>query len=502
MDRSVPNVVIVITDDQGYGDLSCTGNSWLDTPNIDRFSSDSVRLTDFHVSPLCAPTSGAPLTGRNPLRNGVWATTWGRSLLSKAEVTLADAFQANGYRTGMFGKWHLGDNYPYRPQDRGFETVVAHKGGRVGQTPDFWGNSYFDDTYFHNGEAVDHTGYCTDVWFAEATGFIEEHHQEPFFCYLATNAPHAPYLVEDRYADPFRGNSAVPEPEFAGMIVNIDENFGRLSDTLRRLELEENTILIFMTDNGTSGGCTVDATGHVVTGYNAFMRGKKGSYYEGGHRVPFFLRWPAASLEGGKDVTELLAHVDVFPTLAELCDLDLEDSSRFDGVSFAELLHRQNAAESPTVFAERPVFVQYRQHTEPPLKLENAVLQDRWRLVAGEELYDITEDPSQTRDLAASVPEHVRTMRGFHERWWSEVSPGLSEYQRITVGSDHENPCRLDAFDLMGDSAWNQTHIREALRVCGRWNLLVDQDGDYELTLRRWPEEAGVQSGDAPEDGG
>ncbi|HQI77416.1 MAG TPA: sulfatase-like hydrolase/transferase, partial [Candidatus Latescibacteria bacterium] len=188
-----PNVILVITDDQGYGDLGCTGNPWIQTPNIDRFYGESLRLRDFHVSPLCTPTRGAIMTGHHPVRNGAWATCWGRSILRRDEVTMADVFAASGYRTGMFGKWHLGDNYPYRPMDRGFQHVVAHKGGGVGQTPDFWGNNYFDDTYFHNGEPVPHEGYCTDVWFAEATKSIEANRDRPFFAYIATNAPHGPF---------------------------------------------------------------------------------------------------------------------------------------------------------------------------------------------------------------------------------------------------------------------------------------------------------------------
>ncbi|MXX02485.1 MAG: sulfatase-like hydrolase/transferase, partial [Gemmatimonadetes bacterium] len=269
-----PNVILVITDDQGYGDLGCTGHPWLKTPRIDAFHDDAVRLTDFHVSPLCTPTRGALMTGRRPVRNGAWATCWGRSILRKSETTMADVFGAAGYRTAMFGKWHLGDNYPYRPQDRGFQHVVAHKGGGVGQTPDFWGNNYFDDTYFHNGAPVEHAGYCTDVWFDEAIRFIEgcaggqsatgeAGSDAPFFVYLSTNAPHTPYLVSEEYARPYHGNPDVPEPEFCGMIANIDENFGRLRRRLAELDLEENTILIFMTDNGSSGGSELDENQHV-----------------------------------------------------------------------------------------------------------------------------------------------------------------------------------------------------------------------------------------------
>jgi len=479
-----PNVVFVITDDQGYGDLGCTGNPWIHTPHIDAFHDASVRLTDFHVSPLCTPSRAAIMTGRYPLRNGAWATCWGRSLLRKNELTIADVFSSNGYKTGLFGKWHLGDNYPYRPHDRGFQTAVYHRGGGVGQTPDAWGNNYFDDTYYHNGESVSHEGYCTDVWFDEALSFIEENRDHPFFCYISTNAPHSPYLVDGRYATPYRGNEAIPEPDFYGMIANIDENFGRLRQRLRDLCLEENTILVFMTDNGSSGGCTLVNGQHVATGYNAGMRGKKGSYYDGGHRVPFFIRWPQGGIAGPRDIDELTAHIDIFPTLSGLCGLRKPRSGELDGLSVAQHLRGES-----TPLPDRQIFVQYRQNTEPPDKWMNAVLTRRWRLVDGTELYDVHEDPGQTQDVAAQCPETVAALRAAHEDWWEQVAPSLGEYCPISLGNDKENPTSLCAMDVMGDVAWHQTHIVLAQRSTGRWTVDVERKGRYQVLLRRWPEE-------------
>jgi len=481
-DARRPNLILVMTDDQGYGDLGCTGNPWIQTPNLDEFYVRAARCPDFHVSPLCTPTRGAIMSARNPLRNGAWATCWGRSILRRDETTMADVFAHNGYRTGMFGKWHLGDNYPYRPQDRGFETVVAHRGGGVGQTPDFWGNSYFDDTYFHNSEPVAHEGYCTDIWFDEAMAFIDESRDEPFFCYLATNAPHSPYLVADEYADLYRGDLDIPEPEFYGMITNIDENWGRLVALLDDLELAEDTILIFMTDNGSSAGW-VEQTGK---GYNAGMRGRKGSYYDGGHRIPFFIRWPAGGI-GGRDVRELVTHLDLLPTFVELCGLDEPDHKPWDGLSVAPLLRGESMA-----LPDREVFLQYRQSTEPPRMWENGVMTRDWRLIGGEELYYLPADPGQRNDVSEHYPGMVRRLRMAHEEFWAGIEPLLDEVCPISLGADEENPTRLCAMDVLGDVAWNQPSIRAAQKSTGRWEVEVERDGHYRFELQRWPRELGL----------
>ncbi|MEZ6120615.1 MAG: arylsulfatase [Pirellulaceae bacterium] len=281
-----PNVILIMTDDQGYGDMGAHGNPVLKTPNLDRLYSQAIRMTDFHVDPTCSPTRSALLSGRYSTKTGVWHTICGRSLMAADELTLAEIFKANGYATGMYGKWHLGDAYPLRPQDQGFDDVVCHGGGGVGQTPDYFDNDYFDDTYWRNGQTEKFEGYCTDVWFREATRFISQHQDEPFFVYLATNAPHGPYLVDEKYRQPYDQQDRNTS-RFFGMIANIDENVGRLRSFLKENNLDQNTLFIFMTDNGTAQGEGV---------FNADMRGKKGSEYDGGHRVPCFFYWPNGQL--------------------------------------------------------------------------------------------------------------------------------------------------------------------------------------------------------------
>ena len=275
-----PNIVLIMTDDQGYGDLGSTGNPIVKTPHLDRLAAESSQLTDYHVAPTCSPTRAALLTGRWTNRTGVWHTVNGRSMLRENEVTVAQMLKDRGYATGIFGKWHLGDNYPYRPQDRGFTEAYHHGGGGVGQTPDLWDNAYFDGHYFHNGRLVAAKGFCTDVFFAEAQRFIREcaARRQPFFAYVAPNAPHSPFHAPQEYLDRYRDQKPAVAAFFA-MIANIDDNVGRLRAFLREAGLETNTLFVFTTDNGT-------ATGEGV--FNAGMRGKKGSEYDGGHRVPFF----------------------------------------------------------------------------------------------------------------------------------------------------------------------------------------------------------------------
>ena len=226
-EKKRPNVVFILTDDQGYGDLGCHGNEVINTPNIDRIHGDGIRFTDYHVGTTCAPTRSGLLTGHYCNSAGVWHTIGGRSLLREDEWTLADALNEAGYHTGHFGKWHLGDSQPFRPHERGFDRSVYHAGGKIGDTGDPWGNDYFDDTFFVNGVPEKFDGYCTDVFFREGIRFIEEHAAEPFFCYIATNAPHGPLNIEDSYVEPYRADTPHENrARFYGMITNIDENIG------------------------------------------------------------------------------------------------------------------------------------------------------------------------------------------------------------------------------------------------------------------------------------
>lgn len=470
-----PNVVLVMTDDQGYFDLACHGNPDIHTPNIDKLFSESVRLTNFHVSPTCSPTRAALMTGRYNNRTGVWHTIMGRSLIRKDEVTMADVFADSDYRTGFFGKWHLGDNYPFRPQDRGFDYVVMHGGGGVGQGPDYWGNDYFDDMYFRNGVEERFAGYCTDIWFDEAMKFIERNKERPFFCYIPTNAPHGPLNIATKYSQPYvdkgvSGNQA----KFYGMITNIDENMGLLMTQLKQLGLEKNTILVWMTDNGSSAG------------YKVINRGGKGSEYDGGHRVPCFVRWPGADMVGGRDVTKLTAHIDLLPTFIELCNLRSPAGVAFDGASIAQLLKGDESG-----WPDRTLVVDSQRIENPEKWRKSAVMTDKWRLVDQFELYDMENDIGQLDDVAA-LPENAAILAQLQQSyndWWDSISERFDEYCEIIIGSDEQNPTRLMSHDWHEQAEHSQGGVANGNEKNGFWAVEIDRAGTYEFELRRWPVE-------------
>ncbi len=484
-----PNVVLIMTDDQGYADMSCHGNPYVKTPNIDALHDEAVRFTDFHVDPTCSPTRAALMTGRYSSRVGVWLTYAGRHRPWPDELTAGDIFSANGYRTAVFGKWHLGDNYPYRPIDRGFQESLIHGGGVVGEAPDFWGNDTYDDVYVRNGTREAVRGYCTDVWFDEALRFVEENRDRPFFIYLPTNAAHGPHHVPWKYAEPY-AELGERTARFFGMIANIDENIGRFRRKLDELGLAENTILIFLTDNGGTAGVRV---------YNAGMRGSKATAYEGGHRAACFIYWPAGGLYGGRDVDRVAAHFDLLPTLVDLCGLKLPRPVDFDGRSLAPLLKDPNAP-----WPDRTLFVHHQgRFNEPliddrPIKYKDfSVLTETWRLVGDgpekRELYAIERDPGQQHDVAAEHPDVVARLMQAYEAWWDDISTRFDDYARVVVGSDAQPKTVLTCQQWHGERIpYSQQMVRQAMDAEGFWDLEVARPGRYRIALRRWPEELDV----------
>jgi arylsulfatase len=478
--RRPPNVILILTDDQGYGDLSAHGNPRLKTPQLDRLHSESVRFTDFHVSPMCTPTRSQLMSGRDALANSAMNVSSGRTLLRPDLPTMANVFAASGYRTGIFGKWHLGDAYPYRPEDRGFQEALWFPSSHIGAASDAWDNDYFNDRYRHNGKLERYQGYCTDVFFGEAMKWIRQGGDSgtPFFAYIPTNAPHAPLFVEQRYRDRFKD---LPRPlaSFFGMIANIDENAAKLDEMLRETGLRDNTILIFMTDNGGTAG---------VDFYNAGMRGRKIGLWEGGHRVPFFLRWPQGGFSKGRDIDELTEVQDVLPTLIDLCGLKPPAGTRFDGLSLAGLLRGQVAR-----LPDRMLVVQFsRMNVGRPQWGDAAVLYRKWRMVSQTQLYDVSKDLAQQHDVAAEQPEVLNRMRAHYEEWWKNVSPRLDSFLPVHIGALKENPTMISPTEWADSFLDQGNQIRRGLRRNGLWHVMVEHGGEYTITLRRWPKDVDV----------
>ena len=490
-----PNVILIITDDQGYGDLGINGNPHVKTPVLYKLTEKSIRFNNFYVSPVCAPTRASLMTGRYSLRTGVRDTYNGGAIMAPGEITIAELLKDAGYITGIFGKWHLGDNYPSRPIDQGFDESLIHLSGGMGQVGDFttWfegDSSYFDPVLWHNGEKQSYKGYCSDIFAEEAMDFIEDNRQKPFFCYLSFNAPHTPLQVPDEYyqmykdIDPTKGfdNDNRPFPEMNeknkedarkvyAMVTNIDDNLGKLMQKLDELDIEKNTILIFMTDNGPQ-----------QPRYIAGMRGRKGSVFRGGVRVPFYFHYP--TFGENKDIETTTAHIDVLPTIADICNIELTDRRTIDGKSLLPLLKNEN----PDWTVDRSLFF-YWSRRFPELYNNIALQKGNYKLVGHTdynsgisdfELFDISDDPYEQDNIVSSSKEIARALKEEMDKHYNELinSENLENTPVIEVGSIYENPVFLNRNDAGGSRGiWSQEEIY------GKWDVHVNQ-GTYNIRFK------------------
>lgn len=490
-----PNVILIITDDQGFGDLGFNGNKHILTPAIDNLARESVRFNKFYVSPVCAPTRSSLMTGRYSLRTGVHDTYNGGAIMSTDEYTIAEMLKDAGYVTGAFGKWHLGDNYPCRPNDQGFDESLIHLSGGMGQVGDITtffksDSSYFDPVLWKNGQQKKYSGYCSDIFAREAIAFIGKNYQSPFFCYLAFNAPHTPLQVPEKYyklysqIDPATGydKKGLPPVRMSekdkedarkayAMVTNIDDNVGLLVQRLNELGIAENTVLIFMTDNGPQ-----------QTRYVAGMRGKKGSVYNGGIRVPFYFRYPK-ELKGNMDISTAAMHIDILPTLAELCQAELPKGRKIDGKSLLPLMRGQSVD-----WADRSLFF-YWTRKYPELYNNIALQKGRYKLVghtdfnaeiADFELFDIEKDPYELTNRVGELPALAKQLKYEMDQIFYELvnSPNMLNPMRIVIGSDEENPVVLNRNDAEGDRGiWAQEEIY------GKWRVRI-MEGVYDLKFK------------------
>jgi arylsulfatase/arylsulfatase A len=482
-----PNVLIVLTDDQGYGDLGYHKNPILKTPNIDAFAKAGLRMTQFYVSPVCSPTRSSLMTGRYNYRTGVVDTFLGRAMMHTDEVTMAEVLRDNGYRTGLFGKWHLGDCYPMRPQDQGFEEVLMHRGGGIAQPSDPpGGSSYTDPILFQNGEAKKFKGYVTDVLTDVAMEFVSAKSDKPFFAYVAYNCPHAPYQVTDEDWKPYRGIDLGPDafPKIGspwagkkliqeeigkayGMIANIDNNFGRLL-----AKVPDNTLVIFFSDNGPGG-----------VRWNAGLRNRKGTVYEGGIRVPCFMQWKGHMPEA-VDIDTPAAHIDLAPTILDVCKCAFPKEVKIDGRSLVSLWRDENRAP-----LDRHLFWQWHRGDVPEARRAFAVRGPTYKLVQAAgvnpgkyvpkyELFNLAADPYEQDDLAAAKPDIVKDLLSRYDAWFGDVKKTRNfEGPRIHIGSPKEKVTTLTRQDWRGPKAgWTPESE-------GHWDVTITRPGTYRVQV-------------------
>ena len=405
-----------MTDDQGWGDLGIHGNDSISTPHLDALAQRSVRFDRFYVSPVCAPTRASLLTGRYHLRTGTSWVTHRKEVMREDELTIAEVFKSAGYATGLFGKWHNGEQYPNNPQGQGFDEFFGFAAGH-------W-NNYFDTELIHNGEVVETEGFITDVLTDKAIDFIQKNSakegKRPFLCYVPYNAPHSPFQVPDSYYDKYRNMGLTAKnASVYGMVENIDDNIQRLLHALEKQQILENTIVVFLTDNGPNG-----------RRYNGNMRGTKGSVHEGGVRVPCFISWKD-HLPENKIVDQISAHIDLLPTLADLCQVDLPKNNPIDGRSLVPLMMDHSPG-----WKSRNL---YTIHTEGENRIKPAAVRtDEYRMVidydGNAHLFDMKNDPYEEKDLVTELPERTKDLKNDLEQWYEEVTKDGITPPAIQVG--------------------------------------------------------------------
>lgn len=484
-----PNVVIILTDDQGYGDISANGNPVIHTPNLDKLHDESTRFTNFHMDPTCAPSRAALLTGRYARRVNVWHTIMGGNFLPEEETTMAEIFKGAGYNTAIFGKWHLGGSYPFRPIDQGFETWIGQSNGGTGTTDDYWYNDRVDDMYLVEEKWQAISGYGPDIFFSKATEFIKTRNKEaPFFLYLSTYVPHNPLTLPDTtWTEKYKDKVPLKTAYYYASIERVDHNIGLLRETLEKEDIDQNTILIFMTDNGGTYGIDV---------FNAGMRGGKGTIYEGGHRVPFYISWPDGGIQKGKDIDALTAHIDILPTLADLCNIDVDRTLNPDGYSLQEAIFKEKHQ-----LKDRTLVIEVQRDMTPEKFKKSVVLKNNWRLVNGHELYNLNADPGQINDISEHYPDTVKELVNIYNNYYTSVTTGIKHSKAPIVGSSQEKETVLTSADWtpldQRLTPWNQHHVSSGYKQEGYWDVRIEKAGNYRIEISRWPREAGLAMNEA-----
>jgi arylsulfatase A len=513
--RRRPNVILIIVDDQACGDLSCMGNTALSTPNIDRLAEAGLAFSNHYGCPLCSPARSSLLTGRYNYRTGVVHTSTGVSMMRPDEVNLAEVLGNNGYRTFISSKWHLGDNYPLRPIDHGFHESLIAKDAIVAGIANPPNNSLFNPILYHNERPEKTEGYITDISFNAAFEFMEANRDLPYFLYLPTNVVHKPLEVAPHYSDPFKSKGLDNyTATLYGEMVNLDENIGRLHAKLAQLGHAEDTVIVYTVDNGPIGerGSTDGPNG--ANRYNLGLRGGKGSIWEGGIKLPLFVTWPSR-LSPGRKCEQIVSHIDVFPTVLEMCGVANTHERHVDGRSLVPLMEGRatNWPERTLFFQQsRPDRARRRYGDEPRLFVNCAAREQKYKAVMTSKedggtyfqpvdfestrLYDIENDPGEITDIAHAHPDIVKKLRDEYEAWFLDVSRGLSPAVRNVIGSTHQNPVVLTAQDMRGVRSALAPHTLAAAKKqaqngeplgCGYWAIEVLRRARHRVRMQLTP---------------
>ena len=492
-----PNVIVIMTDDTG-NNIGYQGNPYVTTPHIDSLAIEGVSLSNFHQMPMCTASRAGLMSGQYAEHTGAWRTSLGRTMMRGDVYTIAEAFRDNGYATAHYGKWHLGDNWPMAPQDQGFNDVVGLRCGGIGQIADYWGNDYFDDTYYRNGKPEKFDGYWTDVFFNETMRFIRGKKDEPFFIYLAPNITHLPLKVAEKYSKKHVDNGIDEKLAILyGMIDNLDENMGRLLACLRETGVDEKTIILMTTDDGVQGASISRTPDY----WNMGMRGKKGSQEEGGHRVFSYLRWTGGNIgTPGVNNDTLISIQDVYPTMLDLCGLPMPENIEFSGRSFKPYLTSPLNPEED----DRLIFFYYYN----PKKIDQrenqtCVIWKNWRLIANTQLYDISKDKMQENDVAIDYPEVVKKLQVEFDDYHAIGKPLIKEPVRFIIGDPRALVQELTSQDvywtqgISSGQAFGQGDCEKLEQAHGPYKVTIARDGKYTFTLSRYPLYTGMTFGES-----
>lgn len=474
--KQAPNVLLILTDNQSYYELSCNGHNIVKTPHIDKVAEEGVVFDNFYASPYCSPSRAELLTGRDALRYGIHNTIGGVSILPASETLVSDLLHEAGYTCGVFGKWHLGNEYPFNPVYRGFDYSFIHDGGGIGQFPDYYGNTHIDASYNANGTIVHSKGFSTDVLFSEARKFIDREQHEPFFCFVSTPATHGPWQAHPEKLKELKARGIEgtdKEMALYSMIENIDDNVGKILNELDELGLRENTLVIIATDQGMRYRGMENQP--EVKNY-----GLPDDVLDFRQKVFCMMQFPEQQKSAYK-TTALTSIEDIMPTIVDVCGLPVPDN--VDGQSLKPLLTQTGNWNN-----QRTLIEQCPRSRNRKKYINASVKTPQWHLLNGKFLFDAVNDPWLLNEVSGLYPQVVDSLNTIYNEFWDSL-PDPPVLVRHILGAENSPEIRLNAMDwYQGNSPHTQAQI-PGKRNNGTWPVTIASSGVYRIELRAFPRE-------------